>query len=248
MERGNLDTLYMKALQLHKATSSIQLQAERLKGAKRYKETTLRETLAFLEDFKTFSETNTFSEIELSKMLGNNCLEVGSFLFSAGAPCKDWMEWCSLAGSFFYLGQDLSYAMQLLAISRMIPSDNEMSSVLGGANLKSYREQAIQYIIFRPTNSQPPSLFPAHPLDDYYQAMIQSLESSDEAGITHAINQIVEFWLNETSYGKFEPGVFPAFEPEINSTVSAFVMQGINLDIRSTKVRNFLRAALEPGS
>lgn len=242
MER-ELTALHSKASQLIETISNLRLEGERIGGAKVFKEATLHEATSFLGDAKSLSKSKAFSERELSEMLGNTCLEMGSFLFSAGAPTEVWREWCSLAGQSFYLAEDLSYSMQLLAIARA-DIDTKASITMEKAELKSYREQAIQFVIFR-QKSQAPSLSPVHPLDHHYRSLVESLESAHRPNLLRSVDQVVEFWLKETSYGKFEPGVFPVFEPEINSTVSALVIQGFDLEFRDPKVKNFLRAALE---
>jgi hypothetical protein len=243
MER-ELTALHVKAGELIDPVASISLKDERIRGAKRFKDVSLQEITRFLGEFGSLSESDAFSQKELSEMLANACLEMGSFLFSAGAPTKVWREWCSLAGQSLYLAQDFSYSMQLLTIAR-VDIDTEALARMENAELKSYREQAIQFVIFRPRGHQPPSFSPVHPLDHHYQSLIESLESGNRPGLIRSIDQVVEFWRNETSYGTFEPGVFPVFEPEINSTVSALIMQGFDLEFREAKVKNFLRAGLE---
>lgn len=243
MER-ELTALLAKAGDLIETVANISLKGERIRGAKRFKDVTVHESSRFLGEFRSLSESEAFSQKELSQMLGNTCLEMGSFLFSAGAPTKVWREWCSLAGQSFYFGEDFAYSMQLLTIART-DIDTEISVRMENAGLKSYREQVIQAVIFRPKGGQPPSLSPLNLLDHHYQSLLEALDSGNRPNLIRSINQVVEFWRNETSYGKFEPGVFPVFEPEINSTVSALVIQGLDLEFRETKVKDFLLAGLE---
>jgi hypothetical protein len=240
----NLNELYKRTLRLSEALSHIPLRVERVRGAKGFKELTLREALAFLKDFESLSQSKEFSQKELGLMLGNTCLEVGSFLFSAGAADDVWREWCSLSGLSFYLGADLSYAMQLLTIARATLDDG-IAAALRDAKLQGYREQAVQFIIFRSSKGKMPALpAPTHPLDMRYQDLIASMELAPAVDVTGPISRIVEYWLDETSYGTFEPGVFPVFEPEINSSVVALIAQGFALRIQSSRIRKFLCAAL----
>lgn len=243
MER-QLTALHAKAGELIDTVASISVEGERIRGAKDFKDVTLHNITRVLGEFRSLSESDAFSEKELSEMLANACLEMGSFLFSAGAPPKVWREWCSLAGQSFYFAQDFSYSMQLLTIART-DIDTEALARMENAELKSYREQAIQFLIFRPSGHQRPSMSAVHPLDHDYKSLIESLESGNRPNLIRSVNQVVEFWLDETSYGEFEPGVFPVFEPEINSGVSALVMQGFDLEFQEPKVKDFLRAGLE---
>lgn len=240
----NLDALHLKALQLSKTIADITLNAERVRGAKHAKKLIVETTTATLQNFNSLRESGNFSDKELAEMLGNACLKMASFLFSAGALPHDWRDWCGLAGLAFYIGKDFSYSMQLLTIARA-EMDSEVSEALNKAELKSYREQAIQFVIFCPRNRRSPSLSPIHALDEYYASVLRSLELSDRRGLARSVKKIVEFWLNETSDERFDPGIFPVFEPEINSTVAALNEQGFDLKFRSPRIKNFLGAVLE---
>jgi hypothetical protein len=239
-----LAALHARAAQLDLAVTKLPLGAERIRGAKRSKELTLEATSTSLKDFSALSDSKSFSDKELAVMLGHTCLETASFLFSVGAQAEAWHEWCGLAGLSFYRGRDYSYAMELLTIGRTVV-DIEVSEVLRNADLATYREQAIQFVIFRQQNGQLPSLPPVHPLDDHYASLLRALEANHAGRLRRSVSTIVKFWLDETSYGRFEPGVFPVFEPEINSVAGALVKQGFSLEFRNPAVTDFLRAALE---
>jgi hypothetical protein len=45
--------------------------------------------------------------------------------------------------------------------------------------------------------------------------------------------------------GDFQPGDFPAFEPELNAAASTVVMRGLHFEPRDPRVAEFLRAGLE---
>jgi len=240
----SLESLYEQALKLQPATFAVPLGKERIRGALKFKEATLGETVAFLRDFASLAKSNDFSEKELAKMLENTCVETASFLFSAGAPAEGWRQWCSLGSMCSYLAHDPAYSMQLAAISRM-PMESDWGDSLRRAKLESYRNQAIQFVIFRPQGIHPPVTTPVDELDKHYEALLNALQPGDERELAESVHLIVRFWLNETSYGRFEPGIFPVFEPEINATVAALLAQGVRLKLDNTKVKTFLQAALE---
>jgi hypothetical protein len=240
----NLASLYARAMELQKATAEVRLGKERIRGAQKFKDATLAETAAFLRDFASLSQAKDFSEKELAKMIENTCVETASFLFSAGAPADLWRQWCFLAGMSAYFTQDFAYSMQLVVISRTA-MEGDWGARLENAKLTSYREQAIQFVMFRRKGGRPPGVSPVDSLDRYYEALLSSLQSGDEKGLSSSINRIAQFWLNETSYGRFEPGIYPVFEPEINAAVAALQTQGIGVELKNARIVNFLQAALE---
>jgi hypothetical protein len=240
----SLASVYARAMELQKATAEVRLGKERIRGAQKFKDATLTETAAFLRDFDSLSQSKDFSEKELAKMLENTCAETASFLFSAGAPAGLWRQWCFLASMSSYFARDSAYSMQLAVISRTA-IEGDWGARLQSEELKSYREQAIQFVIFRQEGGRLPQLSPIDSLDKHYAALLGSLQSGDENTLSDSINRIAQFWLNETSYGRFEPGIYPVFEPEINAVVAALQAQGVGFKLKNAKIVNFLQAALE---
>lgn len=240
----SLPSLFEQALRLSEKLPAIPLGRERIRNALRFKDHTLAEVSAFLRDYPSLAGDAVFTEKKLAEMLTNTCIETGSLLFSAGAPADDWREWCALGGMLQVVADDLPYALQLATIARLRLAPG-VAARLRETRFGGYREQAVQSIIFHAQGAAKPDLAPVHvPLDDYYAALLAALAAGHDAAVLGAVEQIAKYWLGETSYGPFEPGVFPIFEPEINAAVVALVEQGIDIKPRSARVGRFLEAAL----
>jgi hypothetical protein len=239
----NLTSLYTRALLLNEAAATVRFGAERIRGAKRHKASTLNEINRFLKDFPSLIASQSFRARELYEMLGNTVVEASSYLFSAGAPDESWRAWAELAGEIFFFGEEYAYAMQLLTIARSA-MPTEFSAALSSTKLSAYRDQVVRFIIFGPTTSTPPSAEPVNDLEELYQTLARAYQAHDEAALSQSVESIVRYWLAETSYGTFEPGIFPVFEPEINAVAAALLVQGFNL-LLNKRVRTFLRAGLD---
>lgn len=240
-----LDQLHKAALQLNATLPEVEFGKERIRKAKPFKELTYRETAAFLRDFTALSESRSFSERELSNMLAGTCIETASFLFAAGAAAPRWREWCAIGGFLVALAQQPSYAMQLLAIAR-VPPDDPAFARLQGIRPGNYREQAIQFVIFGGADSVRPTLSPQDDaLERCYSELVRAFVQRDAVLASRAVSEAAEVWLEETSYGTFEPGVFPVFEPELNSVVAALVRQKLTLRFDRAKIEMFVQAGLE---
>lgn len=225
---------------------SIDLRSERVRDSSRFKDFILRKTAVSLQDFPSTASSGSFSREDVCRILAESCLEGASFLFSAGAEAGFWRQWCGLAGQLFALEGDDAYAMQLMVIARIDPADERLSE-LAGAGLSGYRNQAVHYVIFGSPKMEPPaSSTRLDSPDKHYEAICDSLKEGEWTRLADSIEQVVRFWLSETSYGQFEPGFFPVFEPEINSVVAALIMRGVPIVFRDPSVQEFLLAGLEP--
>ncbi|HXA83761.1 MAG TPA: hypothetical protein VNZ47_01720 [Candidatus Dormibacteraeota bacterium] len=238
----SLSATYARALKLNEGSAQVPFGKERIRGAQKFKEATLRETAAFLRDFASLTSGKNFSERELARMLGNSCVETASFFFSAGSSNEIWKGWCYAASEAFCMSQDFSYSMQLAAISGAALG-KEMGTILRDAELKSYREQVVQFVIFRQSGGRLPFNLPQGSPDENYQSLLHALRSDNAKTLSSAIESIAQYWLNETSYGIFEPGIYPVFEPEINAVVAALLAQGLILEFTNPRIRKFLEAA-----
>lgn len=238
------DPLYERATELAAELDEVPLGKERVRGAKRWAGYTIGEARAFLRDYAGFVAEGPFSAQELANMLANTCIETASFLFSAGAPPDRWRAWCALAADLKLRAGDVQYAMLLAAIARALPAEGA-ATPMRDAELPVYRDQAIQSILLFAGAREPAPPPVNHPIDDFYAELREAVARGDVPSMSAAVERIARFWMAESSYGRYEGGEYPMFEPEVNAVVAALVARGVELDLPDAKIRRFLQAGLE---